>query len=123
MEIKIAQVKKFRELLGMTHLIVFAVDSEGRQYVATHGKTQQHAKEAADTGNKLKLALGWPESLCNCKPLPRIHKNCAYYKPDYGIWCMNGWSGDGSSGYCYLETKKTHVVGDEIACRHFEPKV
>lgn len=90
MQITIAQIKEIREQLGATHLVIFAVDSEGQQYVATHGQTQKQAKEAATAGNKLKSALGWPEDLCKSKPLPRVHENCAYYKQDWGYHCFNG---------------------------------
>lgn len=119
MKIPIATVKEMRERLGATHLVLFAVDADG-QHVATHGESEQHAREAAKAGNKLKSALGWPEDLCATNPLPRICKNCVFFKPDHGMWCFNGWSGDGSSGHCLVEPGVKRVGADH-GCRHFEP--
>lgn len=119
--IPIKEAKRIREELGLTHIVIFGVNAEGQQHVATHGETRQNAREAAKAGNKLKAALGWPEDLCKAQPLERICKNCAYYKPDYGMWCFNGWSGDGSRGDCLVEPK-TQRVGAESGCRYFEPR-
>jgi len=82
MRIPIAKVKEWREQIDTTHLIVFAIGRDGKQHVATHGETEQNAKEAATAGNKLKGALGWPETLCRALPLERLCKNCVFYKPD-----------------------------------------
>jgi hypothetical protein len=121
MNISISEAKAFRESIGATHLVVFAVSEDGQQHVATHGETEQHAREAAKAGDKLKSALGWPDDICRSTPLPRICANCTFYKPDYGTWCFNGWSGDGSRGHCLVEPGVTRV-GKEHSCRHFEPK-
>lgn len=121
MSIEIAQAKEIRERFGLTHLVMFGVDADGKQHVATHGETEHHAYEAAKAGNKLKAALGWPSDLCQTRPLPRTCGNCVFYKPDYGMWCFNGWSDDGSRGHCLVEPSVTRV-GKEHGCRHFEPK-
>jgi len=121
MNIPIATVKRWREEVDATHLVVFAMDRDGnKQHVATHGETAQNATEAAKAGNKLKGALGWPDELCHAKPLARICKNCTYYKPDYGIHCMNGWSGDGSRGWCQYEPTRIGK-GEDCKCSCFEP--
>jgi len=122
MKITIPEIKAIRETIGGTHVVLYAVDTEGNMHVATHGETAKQAGEAAIAGNKLKAALGWPDNLCHDKPLPRIHENCHFYEKDWGIHCFNGWSGDGTNGHCHLEPKKEWVKGEEIACRHFEPK-
>lgn len=45
-------------------VIVLAWD--GRQTaVATYGTTAEQSAQAAEGGNRIKRALGWPESLCN----------------------------------------------------------
>ena len=49
-------------------------------------------------------------------------RNCAYYKPDYGIFCVNGWSRDGSTGYCYWEPKRLAVEGRRPGCGHWDEK-
>ena len=120
--ISIAAVKSIRESLGATHLVIYAVDDDGRQHVATHGETERNASEAAKAGNRLKQAIGWPDDLCETSPLPRTCANCAFFKPDYGMWCFNGWSGDGSTGHCLVEPGVKRV-GKEHGCRHFEPKI
>ncbi len=121
MSITVAQAKDIRETLGLTHVVIFGVTEDGQQHVATHGQTEQHAREAAKAGNSLKLTLGWPKHLAECKPLPRVCANCAYYKPDYGTWCFNGWSGDGSHGHCLVEPSASRV-GKDHGCHHFQPK-
>lgn len=119
--ITIARAKEIRESLGATHLVIFTVDEGGKQHVATHGQTERHAREAAKAGNKLKAALGWPENLCSSSPLPRTCENCVFFKPDFGMWCFNGWSGDGSTGHCLVEPGVKRV-GKEHGCHMFEPK-
>jgi hypothetical protein len=122
MNVGIARVKRWREEIGATHLVVFAVDKDGQQVVATHGQTERNAKEAAKAGNKLKSALGWPETLCHANPLERICKNCTFYKPDYGIHCFNGWSGDGSRGRCLATpTHPPLTTSADDKCAQFEP--
>lgn len=120
-KISISKIKSIREAIGATHLVLFAMDKDGIQHIATHGKTERDAKESAQAGNKLKRALGWDESLCHAKPLERICKNCTYYQPDYGPFCANGWSRDGSSGYCQVEPRKNEVESNQ-KCMFFEPK-
>ncbi|MDY6957992.1 MAG: hypothetical protein SVK08_02430 [Halobacteriota archaeon] len=122
MNIPIGLVKDWRESIDATHLVVFAVGRDGQQHVATHGETEQNAKEAAKTGNKLKVALGWPEDLCRAKPLERKCKNCTYYKPDYGTHCFNGWSGDGSHGHCLYQSSPRVPTTQDDKCSNFEPK-
>jgi hypothetical protein len=123
-KIPISEAKNFMETNGLTRVVIFGVYPDGSQCVATYGQTQQNAQEAARAGNKLKAHLGWPEDLCRSKPLKRICGNCAFYKPDYGIHCFNGWSGDGSEGYCMVESStRVKRSTKDIACGHFEPKL
>jgi hypothetical protein len=119
--IDISKVKEIREALGLTHLVLFGVTPDGQQFVSTHGQTEQHAREAAVAGNKLKASLGWPENLCKDRPLERICKNCVYYEGDYGIHCMNGWSQDGSFGKCVVDPVKTPRAARDHSCGLFEP--
>lgn len=37
------------------------------QHITTYGKTKFQCIDAANAGNFLKKALGWPEKLCNAK--------------------------------------------------------
>lgn len=118
--IPVSQVKAIRESLGATHIVIFAVDADGVQHVATHGLAPRHAREAAKAGNNLKRALGWGADLCDSKPVDRICKNCAFWKPDWGHWCFNGWSGDGSEGHCHVEPSRIATIR-ENTCQHFQP--
>lgn len=120
MKISVAKAKEIREDLNATHLILFTIDGDGVQHVATHGLTEKDALQAAKAGNKLKKLLGWPEDLCKSKPVQRICKNCTYWKADYGMWCFNGWSDDGSRGWCRFEPQ--HVKTDkDNTCGFFTP--
>ena len=119
--IGINEIKEIRAHIGATHLVLFAVAPDGTQHVATHGETERNAKEAAEAGNNLKRSLGWDESLCKAKPLERKCGNCTFYEPNYGTYCMNGWSKNGDTGFCQLEPTKT-TVDAERKCRYFEPK-
>lgn len=120
MIIKISQAKQIRELLGLTHVVIFGIDEKGVQHVATHGQTRKNAAEAATAGNNLKKAIGWPSIDCRAIPLQRTCANCAYYKPDHGIHTFTGWTGDGSHGHCLFEPTRIHATADGT-CHHFEP--
>ena len=120
--IGIAQVKAWREEIGATHLVVFAIGSDGTQHVATHGETEQNAREAAGAGNRLKKSLGWPKGFCMSEALARICRNCTYYKADRGIHCANGWTGDRSRGHCYFDTTRPRTGADD-KCHNFEPSI
>ncbi len=62
MRIQIKDVKGLAVKRSLTHVIIFAYDGK-QQHVATYGKTIEACSQAANLGNKLKTALGWPESL------------------------------------------------------------
>jgi hypothetical protein len=124
-KIEISMVKKWREAIGATHIVVFAVDENngGEQCVATHGETEKNAREAATAGNNLKSHLGWPTKSCKDEPLERICKNCTYFEVDRGIHCFNGWTGDGSRGCClvYPGEQRPQTLATR-KCSLFEPK-
>lgn len=122
MSIPISEAKRVLNDNDMAHVVIFAVSADGQQHVATFGKTRANARQAAEAGNKLKAALGWPGNLCNSVPLERICKNCDFYKPDYGMWCFNGWSGDSSVGICLQLPVKTNRNADDRACSFMEPR-
>lgn len=120
MKIEISQIKKWREQIDASIIVVFAITKDGMQHVATHGETAKNAKEAAQWGNSLKKTMNWPDKLCHEEPLERICKNCTYYKADYGIHCFNGWTGDGSNGFCLYENPRLNTMADN-KCARFEP--
>ena len=61
-KIPIKALKQLSKDYGLDHVIVFATEGK-TQHIATYGKTIEGCSEAADFGNKLKDAMGWPESL------------------------------------------------------------
>lgn len=52
---------------GCRQVIVVAWDGE-KTHVVTYGVSQEECGQAADGGNLVKRALGWPESLCSAEP-------------------------------------------------------
>lgn len=40
----------------------------GRTHVTTYGRTIDDCRQAANGGNLVKKALGWPDDLCHAKP-------------------------------------------------------
>ena len=52
----------------------------------------------------------------------KICETCRYYKPDFGTWCFNGWSRDGTDGKCMLEPKPIYRKSADIACKYYEKK-
>ena len=120
MDIKINAAKEIADEYGWPVVVIFAADYDGQQHVTTYGTTNLDSKNAAKAGNNLKKSLGWPENLCQSVPVERICENCRFYDPDYGIHCFNGWSGDGSSGWCLVEPGKEKREGKNVACRFFE---
>ncbi|HEY1753699.1 MAG TPA: hypothetical protein VGG29_20750 [Caulobacteraceae bacterium] len=60
--IPIAAARELAKQLGLRQVILLAWDGE-RTHVVTYGKTVEDCDQAAQGGDKLKAALGWPESL------------------------------------------------------------
>ena len=113
MGISIKTAKEIREQLDMACLVIFSVDHDGVQHVATHGDTEIDAKQAADFGDNIKSVLNWDSSKRNQEPLERICGNCSYCE----------WFNGCSSKYhlCMIERKSVEIKCDRRACRHFEP--
>jgi hypothetical protein len=49
-------------------IIVAWSKQTGTTFVTTYGRTAEDCDQAAQGGNIVKKALGWPESLCNAEP-------------------------------------------------------
>ena len=75
MNISVEKAKEIREQIGATHIILFAHAADGSQSIATHGGTEEQAYQAADFGNALKKAMGWPSELCQSTPQQRAEWN------------------------------------------------
>ena len=62
--IPITAGKEISEKYGMTQVIICAWDKElNRTHVVTYGKTKEDCIQAAEGGNFIKKALGWPDNL------------------------------------------------------------
>lgn len=60
--IPIAAASTFAKAQGLKQVIILAWDGE-RTHVVTYGQTAEDCDQAAQGGDKIKAALGWPESL------------------------------------------------------------
>jgi hypothetical protein len=49
-------------------IIVCWDKTHGRTHVTTYGKTLEDCIHAAEGGNLVKRAIGWPEEMCNAVP-------------------------------------------------------
>lgn len=57
--------REFRQ----SQVILLAWDKRsGLTHVVTCGETREDCEQAAEGGNRLKRALGWPEEECNAEP-------------------------------------------------------
>lgn len=67
--IPIKTAKEIGEKLDYDQVIITAWNKEtGIYHITTWGKTIEDCSQAAEGGNFVKRALGWPEHLCNAKP-------------------------------------------------------
>lgn len=48
-------------------------------------------------------------------------RTCKYWRVDRGIFCVNGWTGDGEHGDCRLERVTIPKRADDF-CRDYEAK-
>ena len=68
-EIPIKAAKKLADKFDKNQVIIITWDKEhGRTHVTTYGKTEQECFEAAQGGEVIKQALGWPEEDRNAVP-------------------------------------------------------
>ena len=115
----IRELKEIRERFDLTDLVIFGIDENGQQYVATHGKTNTNAKQAADMGNQLKKQLQWPVKDCDAKPLERICAHCDYWQRGYHR------PGDviqaNQNGRCMFNPSPLVRFEKDIACGQFSP--
>jgi hypothetical protein len=62
MRIPIKEARSLAEKHKLTLVVIFGYDGKS-QHVTTYGASLEQCGQAADFGNKLKNALGWPESM------------------------------------------------------------
>ncbi len=118
--IPIKKAKQIREDLNLEAVVIYGVDEDGIEHVATHGKTTINAKQAAEIGNGLKKILEWPKNLCNSKPLDRICGNCSFFQRGYhrpgDVIQSNMY------GKCMNNPEPIKRFEQDISCGNFEPK-
>jgi hypothetical protein len=112
--ISVQRMAELRKELGVTHLVLFSIDENGDQNVATHGRSEHQAVEASKYGNNLKKHLGFPENTCNSKPIERNCAYCDYFKNGSGFGYVEGT--------CYFENPTKSVHFERKACNNFLPK-
>jgi hypothetical protein len=65
----IARAKEIAERHDLDQVILVAWSRrDGTTHVVTFGRSIEDCAQAAEGGNRVKRALGWPESLCNAVP-------------------------------------------------------
>ena len=68
-KIPIKAAKEIAQTFDKDQVIIVTWDAEhGRTHVTTYGKTLTDCESAAMGGNRVKLALGWPEDMCKAMP-------------------------------------------------------
>lgn len=71
--IPISATKSIGDAYGYTQVIVTAFDKQtGITSVSTWGRSQEDCVQAAEGGNFVKKALGWPPEQCEAKPARQI---------------------------------------------------
>lgn len=67
--VAISAARKIAEDYGQDQVVVVTFDKRrGVTHVVTYGRTVEECEQAAFGGNKVKAALGWPESLQHAAP-------------------------------------------------------
>jgi hypothetical protein len=62
--IPITAAKRIADAYGQSQVVIVTFDKDGGgiTHVVTYGRTLEECKQAAEGGNFVKRALGWPES-------------------------------------------------------------
>lgn len=77
-KIPISAAKLIANKYDKNQVIIVTWDAKhGKTHVTTYGKSITECEQAAQGGNLVKKALGWPDELCHAKPtrLKRRSKN------------------------------------------------
>lgn len=74
-EVPIEAAKQIAEQFDKNQVIIVCWDDVHKlTHVTTYGKSLEECEQAAQGGNFVKRALGWPEEECNAVP-ERLKKN------------------------------------------------
>lgn len=116
--IPISLAQRVQRECDATHVVIWALDSAGTQQIATFGATEEAAGQAAETGNRLKDALGWPPKT-HAKPLKRECQNCAFHERHRQSW---GSYDRDLPGNCVVDPTPVRRNGTMHTCSRYEPK-
>lgn len=68
-KLPIEVAENISRIWGQSQVVVVTFDkTRGTTHVVTFGKSLEESVQAAEGGNRVKKALGWPEELCNAIP-------------------------------------------------------
>ncbi len=68
-EVPISAAEEIAERFDKDQVIIATWDAKfGVTHITTFGKGKENKVQAAQGGNFIKMALDWPEELCNEKP-------------------------------------------------------
>jgi hypothetical protein len=99
--IPVEAAKKFALENGCRQVVVMAWDGSAT-HIVTYGATLEECAQAAIGGNKVKKALGWPESLMDDPaPVKALKKKVADLEKK--VWMLETKAkkqGGGSNGEC-----------------------
>jgi hypothetical protein len=69
LKVPIKAGKDFCNRYGKDEVIIVSYNkTAGVTWITTWGRSLEDCKSAAESGNNLKKALGWPEPLCHATP-------------------------------------------------------
>lgn len=66
-KLPIKSAKEIAQKYSLKQVILCAWDGKNT-HIVTYGDSIEDCSQAAEGGNRIKKALGWPEELCNDKP-------------------------------------------------------
>ncbi len=97
--IPISDAKAIGELRGYSQVIVVGWDDQtGMTAVCTWGKTMKQCEQAANGGNFVKKALGFPDEMCQDKPARQKRKE--KQQAEDKVVEINPYDQDGSENGC-----------------------
>lgn len=134
--IPIAAARRIAEAYGQQQVILVTWDG-GTTHVVTYGTTLEHCRQAAQGGNVVKRALGWPDEACHAEPArARRTRQQATPPTDWQpiatlprtrrvVW-LGAWRpmANGDHAWCRARCRRTALLGwrcTELGLRFLEP--
>ena len=110
--VPIVAAKRIADEFGKDQVIVLCFSkADGKTWVTTYGRTIEDCKQAAEGGNRLKRAMGWPEELCDAQPAraKSLTCNCGHSKEHHttGRCTFANFGSDGKATFACICTAYT----------------